>query len=335
MTIKNYLNDKVVFLGANSIGFLILAGILFYSAFNTTLILYTFLLWFLPLTSFMILDYLKQRKYFKSINTLMDKLDKKYLLPEVITDTHFPIGDEVNDILKVVSRDMHEHINFYKDNKEDYREYIETWVHEIKTPIASSKLIIENNPNETTHKIETQLEKIEDFVEQVLYYSRSNNVEKDYIIRSLNLKHVITDVVKRNAKDFINEKIKLELDAIDTIVYSDAKWLEFIINQLIINAIKYRTPTDAKIHISTQTHENSVTLTICDNGIGIDEKDLSRVFDKGFTGSNGRKLKKSTGIGLYLCKKLCDRLNLQLSINSKPGLGTSVTITFPMLMDHY
>ena len=334
MKIKDYLSDKVVFLGINLTAYLIISGALFYINTGFVLIFALFCIWFLPLISYICIDYLKYRKYFNSIYNILDGLDKKYLLPEVIEEHNFIIAEEINHILKVVSRDMHENIKYYIDNQKEYKEYIETWVHEIKTPIASSKLIIENNNNEVTKKIDTQIDKVENFVEQVLYYSKSDNVEKDYIIKELNLKDVVTNTVKRNYRDFISKSIKLELEDIDNIIYSDQKWVEFILNQVISNAIKYSKTKDAKVHISSKNIENAVILTIKDNGVGICEKDINRVFEKGFTGENGRIFGKSTGIGLYLCDKLCNKLGLVLAIESDLNIGTVVRIKFPKSLIH-
>ncbi|WP_331496880.1 sensor histidine kinase [Romboutsia ilealis] len=259
----------------------------------------------------------------------MENLDKKYLLPEVLNESNFIEGEEINYIFKVLSRDMHENVKYYKNIQEEYREYIETWVHEIKTPIASTKLLIENNTNEITRKIDTQMDKIENFVEQVLYYSRSDEVGKDYIIKKTELSQVVKSVVKKNQRDFIGKRISLQLGNLDEIIYSDTKWIEFILNQIIGNAIKYSKGKDDKIKIESKKLDNSVALIIEDNGVGIIERDLNRIFEKGFTGENGRKFGKSTGIGLYLCKKLCDKMGLGLNIESEENKGTKVTVIFP------
>lgn len=330
MKLREYLDDKIIFLGINLTIFSIIAGAMFYSEISFYLIFILFCIWFLPLLSYMIIDYLKYRNYFNSIDNILDNLDKKYLLPEVIGKVDFITGEKLNDILKVISRDMHENIKFYNDNQEEYREYIETWIHEIKTPIASSKLIIENNNNEVTKKIDTQIDKIENFVEQVLYYSKSDNVAKDYIIRELNLKEVVNKVIKRNYRDFINKNIKVEIDEINDTVYSDSKWIEFILNQIIGNSIKYINSNDGLVKINSKRIENSVVLTIQDNGVGIVNTDINRVFEKGFTGTNGRIFGKGTGIGLYLCKKLCNKLGIGLVLESKVDFGTTVKIIFPI-----
>lgn len=203
------------------------------------------------------------------------------------------------------------------------------WVHEIKTPIASSKLLIENNYNDLTRKIDIQINRIENFVEQVLYYSRSDEVGKDYIIKKVELLPLVKNVIRKNQRDFISKRIRLQLGELNEVVYSDSKWIEFILNQILINSIKYSKGKDDKIQIESKEISNTVVLTIEDEGVGIIERDLDRVFEKGFTGENGRKFGKSTGIGLYLCKKLCNKLGLGLEIQSKVNVGTKISIIFP------
>ncbi|WP_418572966.1 ATP-binding protein, partial [Intestinibacter bartlettii] len=157
----------------------------------------------------------------------------------------------------------------------------------------------------------------------------SNEVGKDYIIKKVELEPLVKKVIKRNQRDFISKRIILELKDLEQVVYSDSKWIEFILNQIIVNAIKYSKGNNDKIEIESQKQNNSVILSIKDYGVGINEKDIGRVFEKGFTGDNGRKFGKSTGIGLYLCKKLCEKLGLGLYIDSKENYGTKVTIIFP------
>lgn len=330
MSIGEFIKDKTVIIISNMLIFIILAAVMVVINVSSVIIFFMFCVWFLPLISYMALEFIKCKKYYDEINSILDNLDKKYLLPVVIKEANFIQGKKLNYILKEVSRDMHENVKYYKDMQADYREYIETWVHEIKTPIASAKLIIENNQNEVTNKIDCQMDRIEGFVEQVLYYSRSNNVSKDYIIKQINLDNAVRNVVKRNYRDFIHKKIKLDIKDINEITHSDGKWIEFIINQIIGNSIKYSSNKEPMISIYSVKKANSVMLTIEDNGVGIIEKDVNRVFEKGFTGENGRKFSKSTGMGLYLCEKLCSKLGLKIAIESEVNKGTKVTLVFPL-----
>ncbi|MDD5878043.1 MAG: sensor histidine kinase [Clostridiales bacterium] len=329
MKIVDYLKDKSLYLAVNLMTFIIVAALMYFSNVSTVVIFMTWCIWFLPLVIYIIIEYIKYKKYFDNIENVLKSLDKKYLLPEVIEEPNSIIGEEVNDILKELSRDMHEHVKYYRNMQEEYREYIEMWVHEIKTPIASSKLLIENNYNDLTRKIDIQIDRIENFVEQVLYYSRSDEVGKDYIIKKVELLPLVKNVIRKNQRDFISKRIRLQLGELNEVVYSDSKWIEFILNQILINSIKYSKGKDDKIQIESKEISNTVVLTIEDEGVGIIERDLDRVFEKGFTGENGRKFGKSTGIGLYLCKKLCNKLGLGLEIQSKVNVGTKISIIFP------
>lgn len=329
MKIVDYLKDKSLYLAVNLMTFIIVATLMYFSNVSTVVIFMTWCIWFLPLLIYIIIEYIKYKKYFDNIENVLKSLDKKYLLPEVIEEPNSIIGEEVNDILKEISRDMHEQVKYYRNMQEEYREYIEMWVHEIKTPIASSKLLIENNYNDLTRKIDIQIDRIENFVEQVLYYSRSDEVGKDYIIKKVELLPLVKNVIRKNQRDFISKRIRLQLGELNEVVYSDSKWIEFILNQILINSIKYSKGKDDKIQIESKEISNTVVLTIEDEGVGIIERDLDRVFEKGFTGENGRKFGKSTGIGLYLCKKLCNKLGLGLEIQSKVNVGTKISIIFP------
>ena len=329
MKMLDYLKEKSIFLSVNLMFFIMISTVMYFSNISFVIIFIVFFIWFFPLSTYILIEYMKYRKYFSNINNILESLDKKYLLPEVLQEPNFMVGENINDILKELSRAMHEQVKHYRNIQEEYREYIEMWVHEIKTPIASSKLLIENNTNEVTRKIDTQMDRIENYVEQVLYYSRSDEVGKDYIIKKVGLSKLVKDVIKRNQRDFISKRISLQLGDLDEIIYSDTKWVEFILNQIIGNAIKYSKGKDDKIEIYSKKISSAVVLTIKDHGVGIIERDLNRVFEKGFTGENGRKFGKSTGIGLYLCKKLTDKLGLGLQVQSEENVGTEISIIFP------
>lgn len=330
MKLLDYIKDKIIFLTVNAILFLIVLIGLFLAKVSLQLIFLIMVIWFGPLVSFILIDFTKQKHYFNELIYISKNLDKKYLLSEVINDPVYTHEMIIYDLLKDTNRSMREHINYFKNIQDEYKEYIETWVHEIKTPIASTMLFIENNNDVIPPHIKSEIQKIEDYVEQVLYYSRSNDVSKDYIIKNFNLEQTIRKVIRKNARDFISKKISINIENINNTVYSDPKWIEFIINQIIINAIKYSKNKDGIINIDSILNKNNVVLTISDNGVGICDKDVNRVFEKGFTGENGRKYSKSTGMGLYLCKKLCIKLGLNISLDSTLGKGTTIHLIFPI-----
>ena len=232
-------------------------------------------------------------------------------------------------ILKRANKSMLENVTKINTIQKDYKDYIESWVHEIKIPITSAKLICENNKSEITNKIDEEIEKINNYVEQALFYARLDQVSNDFMIRKINLADVVRNVLARNKKIMIQNNIKVEVKNIATDVFSDEKWLEFILNQIIINSIKYKKEQNAVITISSIDNKENVHLKIKDNGKGIKESEINRIFDKGFTGTNGRNQKKSTGIGLYLCKRLCEELDMNITAKSKENEFTEITIIIP------
>ena len=329
MSIIEFIKERMIFLIINLIMFLLVAILMKIVKVSINIILILFLIWFGPILIYMFLEFIKYRRYLNNLINTVENLDRKYLLPEVIEEPRFQEARIINDVLKQCNKSMHEKVKHYKDEQIEYREYIETWVHEIKTPIASAKLILENDNSNLSERINYEMKRVEGFIEQVLYYARSSDVSKDYIIKEFSLRSVVMKSVKSNSRDFINKNIKLDIRGIEGNIFSDEKWVEFIINQIIINAVKFSIPNEGKVSIYSKVNENNIILTIEDNGVGINEKDIDRVLEKGFTGENGRKFGKSTGIGLYLCKKLCDKLGIGISLNSKENIGTKVNIVFP------
>lgn len=329
MKMLQYIKDRSLFLIINFILFFIVFIISIYFNFSKSFVIAIFTLWFFPLTSYIILEFIKFNKYYKNVESICDSLDKKYLLSEVIEEPDFVEGKILYDLLSETNRSMREGINHYKNIQKEYKEYIEMWVHEIKTPIASTLLLIENNIDTMPLGIKEQIKNIEDYVEQVLYYSKINDANKDYIVKSVNLELIVKNVIRKNASDFIHKKISMNLKDINENVYTDPKWIEFIINQIISNSIKYSLKISPKMNIESVKNENNTVLIIEDNGVGITEKDISKVFEKGFTGENGRKFGRSTGMGLYLCKNLCDKLGIGINITSKENEWTKVSLVFP------
>ena len=329
MKLRDYFEDKTFFLIVNFIIFATIAVLLFIGNVGSGIIFLIGCFWFIPLFAYIILDFYKSKKFYDNISVTLDKLDRKYLLPEVIEEPNFYHGKFLYEVLKETDKDMHEHVKKYILEQKEYREYIETWVHEIKTPIASTRLILENNESESSENIKKEIKKIEEYIDQALYYARSTDVSKDYIVKEFSLGKSVRNVIKKNSRDFINKRIAIDLKDLEYKVYSDEKWVEFIINQVINNAIKYSSK-NSRVKIFANKSKNSITLKIKDSGVGIPNKDLGRVFEKGFTGENGRRFTKSTGMGLYLCKNLCDKLGLGLKITSKENEGTEVSIIFPI-----
>ena len=241
---------------------------------------------------------------------------------------NFYDGEIFYQILYDINKSMIENVKEYNLSITDFKEYVEMWIHEVKTPLAAAKLILENHPSEITQAMDEEMQQINYYLEQALYYARSNSVEKDYLVKELSLKEVVENAIKANAKSLIGNKIKIKIENLDQTIFSDEKWVLFILNQVISNAVKYKKE-EAEISFCARCEKNEILLEIRDNGIGISPKDLPRITDKGYTGTTGRNYQKSTGMGLYLCKKLCNKLQLSFYIESKEEEYTKVTIGFP------
>ena len=275
------------------------------------------------------INYYKKNKYIKNIENIIDELEEKYLISEIIEKPRMQENLAYYRILKKANKSMLENVTSVRKAQKDYKEYIESWVHEIKIPITSIKLLCENNKSEITSKIDEEVEEINNFVEQVLFYARLDQVSNDFMIKEIKLSEVIKNVLARNKKIMIQNGMKVETKNIELTAYTDEKWLGFILNQIIINSIKYRKENNPEVIIELEENKENVRMAIKDNGIGIKQSEIDRIFDKGFTGTNGRNQKKSTGIGLYLCKRLCGELGMAIDAESVDNQYTKISITIP------
>ena len=311
---------------------MILSGVVILKALkvDTYAIVFISILNLIGVFSCYIYDYFNRKKYYDNLFKNLDGIDKKYFIAEILESGDFIESNIIYSVLEECTKSMKDEVADLKRNINDYKEYIETWVHEIKTPIASARLILENDEGYINKSVLEEIEKVEGFIEQVLFYARSSTVERDYIIKKIPLKNSINSVIRKNANILIEKRVNIQLEDIEKKVYCDSKWIEFILQQIISNSVKYMDKDEKYIKIRCLEKDKNIILKILDNGIGISEKSIEKVFEKGYTGENGRKYNNSTGMGLYLCKKLCLKLGLGISIKSKLGVGTEVTIVFPI-----
>ena len=330
MSLGDFIKSRFSVIFVNFIGLITLLIFLFSVGNTIDILKIVAFVWIIVIGVYLFFQYKSRKEFYNELSKTVDNLDKKYLISEVIDKPIYLEAEPYYDLLKKASKAMREEINSIKNSRKEYKDYIEQWIHEVKTPIASIKLIEENNKTNTSRVVLQELEKLDTYVEQALFYARSEEVEKDYLIREMSLEECINKIIIKNKQIFILNNIGVEIDNIDKNVYSDSKWLEFILNQIIVNAIKYRNNKDPKVKVYVSDVKNGIKLIVEDNGIGIPTDELERVFEKGFTGSTGRLNSKSTGIGLYLCRKLCDKLGLLIDIESEINRYTKVSITFPM-----
>lgn len=274
---------------------------------------------------YLLSEYFRQKKKAKKIISLVDNVNEKYLISEIIKEPLEMENKAYYYALKQACKSMNDRIGELEKENAEYQEYVESFVHEIKTPISALSLALENNND---FRLKQEVDKINQLVEQMLYYARSENTEKDYFVKEIQLAEIIHSVILKYRHYMLNKKITLNVHDLDHIVITDEKWLVFIISQIIQNSIKYLDKDKKEIEVWGENSNNYINLIIKDNGCGIKESDLVRIFEKGFTGTN-RKKGYSTGMGLYLTKKLCDKLGLKLQIQSKEKEFTKLTITFP------
>lgn len=213
------------------------------------------------------IEYFKKKKFYDNLSNMLEELEEKYLITEIINTPDFLEGKILKNTIEAIDKSMLENVNKYKYMTEDYKEYIELWIHEIKIPIAASKMVIENNKNEVTKSIDEELNKVENYIEQALFYARSNTVEKDYYIRKVVLKEIVNESIKKNKSSLIQEKISINIHNLDIEVNTDNKWIVFILNQIIQNSIKYRKKEKSIIEIYANQGKENVILYVKDNGI--------------------------------------------------------------------
>ena len=321
-----YLKDQLPVLMINLLGMLALALFLMANGNGLQIILFILAVWLLVLVLCMLSFYYSRKKYLNRLLDMAEQLEERYLLPEIMEVPERADDQVFYQLMKMTEKSMLERIGGIQRERKEYKEYIEQWIHEVKTPITAMKLIYENNPGPFTRDLMTELENVNRFTEQALYFARSEHAEKDYSVREIRLSDVVHEAIAGNKYLLRQNHVAITVEDMDDVVYTDDKWVRFILDQLISNAVKYRTDQPV-LHFCTRKENDRVLLSVEDNGIGIPSGDLPRIFEKGFTGENGRKIHSSTGIGLYLCRRLCDKLGIGISASSK-GKGTTISLSF-------
>lgn len=330
MKLKNYLIDKTYFIIFSFVSFFMIILILSAYKADTYLFVSITIILFVMQISLLFIDYFRKRNFYTDLLANIENLDKAYLVLETLSKPEFYEGKLLYEALYEINKSMCERDLLKEEQLTNFKEYIELWIHEVKIPLASLTLALNNRKNRLDSKIKNNLKRLEDYVDQVLYYVRSENAEKDYFIKEVDLSKIIKNVGIKNMDDLLDNKVDFQVDKINYKVYTDSKWLEFILNQIINNSIKYKRQIDTSyIKIYIEDKENTTTLIVEDNGMGIPASDIRQVFDKTFTGRNGREKNTSTGMGLFIAKKLCLKLGHKIEIESKEKEYTKVFIRFP------
>ena len=326
MNRSRYWKNRIPFLLTNLICMVALTVFLLVCDISISAVLLILVVWALLLLAGLFLTYWKRDRQMRQLLDMAGQLSERYLISEVMELPEQAEDQVYYRLLKMAGKSMLEQISEVKRERLEYKEYIEQWIHEIKTPITAMKLLCENHRTDWTKELLLELEKTNRFTEQALYFARSEYTEKDYSVREIALAQIVHQAIADNKYLLLQSGMRLEVEEIQDTVYSDEKWVRFILNQLIANAVKYRAGQPV-LRFSTCRQQDQVVLMVEDNGIGISPADLPRIFEKGFTGQNGRIVHQSTGIGLYLCKRLCEKLGIGICANSE-GKGTTISLFF-------
>ncbi|NMS91334.1 HAMP domain-containing histidine kinase [Clostridioides difficile] len=330
MSFKDFLKDKLGFLIYNFTFLIFTIAVIVFSPveiFLTDTILYILIINVAFLLLYLLINYIKKNKFLNDLKNDTLKINTNDI--ELIK-----CKNEEKIYLNIIKNYQHkcnEIINNNVKKFEENKEIMSMWVHDIKMPIAIIKLTLEQNENlideKTSNDIDNEIFRIENSVEKILYLSKLEDFHKDFLIQEVNIEKIIRDIIRKYSKYFISKKIILDLNNLNFKVLSDDKWLYFIFEQLLSNSLKYSSLGD-NISIYCKTSKNYLQLRVEDTGCGIKKEDLNRIFNKGFTGNNGRNNAKSTGLGLYLAKELCDKLGHKIDVDSEYNQYTKFTITF-------
>ena len=326
MMFLEYLEEKIFFIIISLVFTILLSIYLLLIGINYSVVILLAVLIILFIFISLISNYFIIKKRYKKIVNLVDSLDEKYLIKEVIKKPKNLENRAYYYALDKSCKALNDKLSEIENSKNEYLDFLDSFIHEIKTPISALSLYADNNNDQ---KIKEEILKISRLVDKMLFYARSDVVEKDYFIKEVSLADLVHPVLLEYKNYLLNYHIKVEVKDLDNLkVYTDIKWLNFIIGQIISNSLKYQNKKDRLVRIKGVSTKNNIKLEIYDNGVGIKEDDVSKVFEKGFTGSNRNK-KNASGIGLYLTKKLCDKLGIDIKIESVYLKYTKVVITFP------
>lgn len=250
------------------------------------------------------------------------------------SDYHLPIGKFVNEMLyqemiRQTEEEKRQLISKLDERRQNMADYYSMWAHQIKTPIAAMRLLLQREDIQAGHLLRAELFKTEQYVEMALQYVRLENIGSDMILREYDLQDIVRQAVKKYSMLFIGSRLSFSFQDFSYQIVTDEKWFSFLIEQLLSNAIKYTKQGSISIRLQRdgELHTAEPMLIIEDTGIGIPESDLPRIFERGFTGYNGRMDKKSTGIGLYLCKQIADKIGFFIKVESVVNQGTKVMLT--------
>ncbi len=322
MKLREYACSKAVTLCFLVIGALISGIFMFCAEINTLLIWMAELLLLMVVLGWLIVSFCLERAKLKKLERIMAELPEKYLLGEVLPPPTGALEKQYFGIMKALSRSAIGAVELAQREKNEYCDYVESWIHEIKTPLTACSLILSNDGD--VRKLKRELKRADNLTESILYYARMRSIEKDTLIKEVQVAQVMDEAVKSQMELLIAAGIGVELHG-DFTVHTDSKSLGFILKQLLINCAKYCPGC----HVAMTAADG--VIIVKDSGIGIPRHELRRITERGFTGTNGRRLGGSTGMGLYIVSELCRQLGITMDIDSELSQYTRVCLSFDHL----
>lgn len=291
---------------------------------NVNTALYTMLLSSFILAAYLAFRYISQSSYYRRLANPMETLDES-----IQPDGHSPLSIALEELLKTQYRHFRTQLHQYEKKLRDQLTFIYQWVHQMKTPLAVIHLTLEEQDEPVFDSIREEADRIGKGLETMLYVARLDNFEQDFQVEPVRLRKLTDEFVQANKRLFIRNQVfpEIKVDP-EVAVQSDEKWLAFVLGQILTNAVKYSKGKSKTVEVASYFRGNHVVLQVKDYGIGIPKHDVKRVFDPYFTGENGRKFPEATGMGLYLVKEICRRLDHRIELESIEGEGTTVRIVF-------
>lgn len=323
-----YLKDRLAQVGAVIVTLFSLAGMLVIFGLEGHPVIAAVVCVFLGFLFVFVVDYGKRRRYYRSLEELTRTMQQVSHFHSMVKQPHFLEGELCNEALDHLFKLAQDELIAAQEINQSYSHYVNTWVHEVKTPLAAAKLILARMKGVDATSLRKEVESIERQVEQILYYSRSASLSKDFLIRKTNLLEVVQESCKRNQNLLISSGVSPVIEVDRTLeVVIDKAWLIFVVSQLVVNCAKYgaKRITFSAIEKKKDTL-TTVLLEVKDDGWGIPAEDMPRIFQQGYVGKNGRSEGSATGMGLYLCACLCEAMGLSLEVYSEEGVGTRVVI---------
>ena len=313
-----YLKDRLFFIMIYVVSVLICLCV--FKLYNLELeaFAYAFMILCVLLVVCFLFDYYK---YYKKHQTLLTLRSNSNVSLSCDLQDSSLIGEDYHEILVAMKEYHDQYVESSESKMHDLEDYFTMWVHQAKLPIAAMKLLLEDEELSRS-EIKLQLLRMDQYTDMVLAYLRLNSTHTDFLFKELELDDLIRQSIRRFSTEFIRKHIQLSFKETGDVILSDEKWLVFVFEQILSNSLKY-TNENGLISIYLKSKH---ILVIEDNGIGISASDLSRVFEKGYTGMNGRSDKTASGLGLYLCKNILDMLNHKITIESSVGKGTRVLL---------